>query len=196
MKNKTACFFGHSYKSFPFKTDENNNDCIAIKMKIKEQIINLKETYKVTHFISGQGLGVSQWCSEIVLDVKEQYPSIALECALPNELQALWWTEEQRNRYFNILENCDRETIILNNHTRASYVNRDRYMIGKSKFVLAIWNGIKKGSTYNAIYYARRNNKQVIIIDSISLIVRPDLRLVKNRKGGDQCQYRRQQQRY
>ncbi|MEE3334568.1 MAG: SLOG family protein [Ruminococcus sp.] len=68
---------------------------------------------KVTHYISGMALGIDQICAELVLEIKSRYPKITLECAIPCEEQAIRWTEPQRDRYFSILERCDKETIII-----------------------------------------------------------------------------------
>lgn len=42
----------------------------------------------VTHFIAGMALGIDQICAGIVLELKQEYSTITLECAIPYEEQA------------------------------------------------------------------------------------------------------------
>ena len=48
-------------------------------------IVRMIEEEGVTHFISGMAQGVDLYAAEIVLELKEQYPQITLECAIPYE---------------------------------------------------------------------------------------------------------------
>lgn len=164
MLLKTCCFTGHRYKSFNFEHNENHEDCINIKKRIKEEIINLIENHNVNHFISGMALAVDQWGAEIVIELKEIYPNITIECALPCETQAKYWNEKQRNRYYDILSKCDNEVYISTNYTHDCMIKRNEYMIFNSDFVIAVWNGQKSGGTYNAIKYTKKTNKKLILI--------------------------------
>ena len=52
-----------------------------------------------------------------------------LECVVPYEEQAAEWTEEERNRYYNILENCDKEKLISKKENKNSLRESYEYMI-------------------------------------------------------------------
>lgn len=178
-KIKTACFTGHRYKSFHFKTDEAHEDCLKIKQLMKEQIINLRENYKVIQYISGMALAVDQWAAEIVLELKEDNPFITLHCALPSEHQTNGWTEKQQDRYFKILRKCDKETWVQDDYTPDCFMKRNKFMVDNSDFVLAVWNGQKSGGTYQTISYAKKLRKKIIIIDPINFIVIPNLQKIR-----------------
>ena len=115
MKTISCAFTGHRPQSLPFGFNETDSRCIALKMALHDQIINLIETNGVTHFISGMAIGVDMFAAEIVLGLKAIYPNITLECAFPCETQAAKWSENLRNRHFDIASKCDKETLILSN---------------------------------------------------------------------------------
>ena len=112
-KGLTCCLTGNRQQSVPFGFNEQDQRCIQLSNKIVDLIDTMITENKVTHYISGMALGIDQICAELVLEIKSRYPKITLECAIPCEEQAIRWTEPQRDRYFSILERCDKETIII-----------------------------------------------------------------------------------
>ena len=95
---KTCAFTGHRPKGLGYP--ESDGRCAALKEKLRTLIIRMMEEEGVTHFISGMAQGVDMYAAEIVLELKEKYPQITLECAIPYERQAVRWPEALRNRYF------------------------------------------------------------------------------------------------
>lgn len=91
--------------------NENDERCVRLKEILKEEIINLIEAENVTHFITGMALGIDLYAAEIVLDLKARYPNITLESAIPCETQAVKWSMAQRERYYNIAVQCNKETM-------------------------------------------------------------------------------------
>ena len=69
-----------SEPAFPFENDER---CIDLKRRLKDAIIEMITQNGVTHFISGMAIGVDMYAAEIVLELKETYPNISLEAAIP-----------------------------------------------------------------------------------------------------------------
>ena len=57
-------------------------------------------TMKTCAFTGHRPKSVDMYAAEIVLALKEKYPQITLECAIPYERQAMRWPEALRNRYF------------------------------------------------------------------------------------------------
>ncbi len=55
---------------------------------------------KTCVFTGHRPKSVDMYAAEIVLALKEKYPQITLECAIPYERQAVRWPEALRNRYF------------------------------------------------------------------------------------------------
>ena len=117
----------------------------------------------VTHFISGMAQGVDMYAAEIVLELKKQDPQITLECAIPYERQAAYWSEPLRKRYFSIAERCDQETMLQRQYTPDCLRKRNQYMVDHADIVLAVWNGSPSG-TGQTVWYARENGKPVWIL--------------------------------
>lgn len=160
---KIACFTGHRPQSIPYLWNESSSQSVKLKEEMKSAIIELIENYNVAHFISGMALGVDMIAAEIVLELKKKYQDITLECALPCETQANKWTEKYRDRYFSIIEMSDKETLLQTHYTADCMHKRNRYMVDKSDYVIAVWNGSPSG-TGKTVLYAKENNKQIIQI--------------------------------
>lgn len=170
MKEKTCAFTGHRPQKLPFDLNEEDARCTALKEELRKQIINLIENENVTHFISGMALGTDLMAAEIVLDLKVSYPGITLESAIPCETQAVKWTVSQRERYYDIAAQCDKETMLQSQYTPDCMDKRNRYMVDHADFILAVWNG-KPSGTGRTVTYARGKNRTVIVIDPVSLAV-------------------------
>lgn len=115
-KGRTCAFTGHRPQNLPFRFNENDDRCIALKQKLRDCIVQLIEQEGVRHFISGMAIGVDMYAAEIVLELKAEYPFITLEAAIPCETQAAKWSEPLRDRYYKIAELCDPETIYIRLH--------------------------------------------------------------------------------
>ena len=79
---------------------------------------------KTCVFTGHRPKSVDMYVAEIVLALKEKYPQITLECAIPYERQAVRWPEALRNRYFSIAEQCDQETMLQTHYTQDCLRNR------------------------------------------------------------------------
>lgn len=69
---KTICAFtGHRPSRFSWGYDETNQECIALKEVLTEEIMRLTDI-GVTNFLSGMAEGVDTWASVIVLALREK----------------------------------------------------------------------------------------------------------------------------
>ena len=163
-KQKVCCFTGHRSQKLPFRFNEQDERCIKLKEALKEEIEQIIEENGVTDFISGMAIGTDIFAAEIVLGMKKRYPQLWLECAIPCENQAAKWREADRDRYFDIISRCDKETLLQTRYTPNCMQNRNKYMVDKSDYVIAVWDGTPSG-TGNTVRYAEKCNKKVIIIN-------------------------------
>ena len=168
QKIKCCAFTGHRPEKLGYP--ESDGRCAALKEKLRSLIVKLIEEEGVTHFISGMAQGVDMYAAEIVLELKEQYPQITLECAIPYERQAVRWPAALRERYFSIAERCDKETMLQRQYTRDCMKKRNQYMVDCADVVLAVWNGEPSG-TGQTVWYARATGKPVYMIHANSLEV-------------------------
>lgn len=113
-------------------------------------------------------LGIDLCAAQIVIDLKEDYPKITLEAAVPYKNQTLKWSKENKKAYNQILLNCDKISVLQDSYTLNCYMKRNRYMVDKADFVIAVWNGSKSG-TGNTVKYAQKCNKRLYVIDPDTL---------------------------
>lgn len=70
LNSATCCFTGHRPQSLPWKFNEQDERCLKMKERLRNEIIKaIKNGYKT--FISGMALGFDMICAEIVLELKK-----------------------------------------------------------------------------------------------------------------------------
>lgn len=163
ISGKSVCFTGHRPQAVPYLWDESSIQSVNLKKEIKAVVIDLIENNNVAHFISGMAIGVDMISAEIVLDLKKKYPYITIECAIPCKTQALKWSDKYRSRYFSIINQSDKNTVLQTQYTSDCMMKRNMYMVDKSDYVIAIWNGSPSG-TGKTVMYAKNKNKTIIQI--------------------------------
>ncbi|MDD3194145.1 MAG: SLOG family protein [Oscillospiraceae bacterium] len=168
MKNKTifttCCFTGHRPQSLPWGSNEQDPRCVRLKALLREEIRRLITENGVTHFISGMAVGTDLMAAQTVLELKREYPHITLESAIPHENQADRWTAEQRETYYDIARQCDTETMLQRAYSPDCFQKRNQYMISRSAFVIAVWNGAPSG-TGQTVMLAREKKRNLTIIN-------------------------------
>lgn len=166
MSIKSCCFTGHRPKSLPWKNNENDIRCAALKSKIRFAVENLIVEHGCEKFISGMAQGADMICAEVVLALKNIYPHIKLECAVPNRAFTIKWSAEDVRRYSSILTRADYIGFISEKkvYSLSDLMLRNKYMVDNSDIVIAIYKENESGGTKNTIDYAESKNKEVIII--------------------------------
>lgn len=93
----SVAFTGHRPQKLPFGFDETDPRCVDFKRRLCNSIeMMILEGY--THFISGGALGMDMYAAEAVLTLREQYPEITLEIAIPHNGQTAKWPRLQSGR--------------------------------------------------------------------------------------------------
>lgn len=161
-KPVSCCFSGHRTAKLPWGADERDERCRHLKEQLRAVLEHLiDEGY--THFICGMADGCDLYCAEAVLELRERYPALTLEAAIPCPEQADSWSPAQRARYRGILARCDRETLVEEYYTRGCMQHRNRYMVDHSSVLVALHGGLPGGTRYT-IEYALRRGLDVIDI--------------------------------
>lgn len=168
MEKKVCAFTGHRPQNLPFGFNESDERCKKLKELLKFEIERLITEKGVTTFVSGMALGVDVYAAEIVLEMKKKYPNVKLEATIPCETQAVKWREKDRDRYYGILEHCDIETLLQTKYTSDCMHKRNEYMVNKSDFLIAVWDG-KPSGTGKTVKYAEGIGKSVIRINPSDL---------------------------
>ena len=83
----SVAFTGHRPQKLPFGFDETDPRCVDFKRRLCNSIeMMILEGY--THFVfRGGALGMDMYAAEAVLTLREQYPEITLEIAIPHDGQ-------------------------------------------------------------------------------------------------------------
>ena len=166
---QTCAFTGHRPESFIFGYDEDNPICMALKIALQREIINAVEK-GVTVFYSGVALGVDIWAAEEIINLKRNRKDIRLVGAVPFEGQEKSWTDEQKERYANVIANCDEVVTVSEKRGRGAFLKRDRYMVDNADMVIAVYNRMKANSgTGYTVRYAVGEGRPVVIINPETL---------------------------
>lgn len=166
--NKTLAFTGHRPNRLKGYKMSENTELLKV---LKDTIIYYIEEKGVDTFVSGMALGVDIWSAFIVLKLKEKHPSIKLVCAVPCDKQyAVWKNQDDIDDWKYIIDNAD----VVHYVSTEPYTNwclqkRNEWMVDNSDYVLAIWNGITNGGTWNCIKYAMKKDTDILKIDSNTL---------------------------
>ena len=144
---KTCCFTGHRPKTLPWGNDENDLRCVSFKSKIRFALENLIVESGYAKFISGMAMGADIICAEVVLSLKNLYPHIKLECAVPNYAFTESWREEDARRYSSILTRADRIKMVSVNkvYSKRDLQLRNIYMVDSSDLIIAVYIGGESG---------------------------------------------------
>ena len=158
----TCCFTGHRPEKLGF--EKGGAAETELKNRISGAILRLIQERNARHFISGMALGVDTYAAQSVLKLKEIYPDITLECAVPCRGQEKRWKKEDREVYAGILARADKVTVLQERYTAFCMQLRDAYMVENADLVLAVWDGSSAGGTAYTVRCAEKRGRPVIVI--------------------------------
>lgn len=165
---ETSCAFsGHRPHKFPWKNNETDSRCIALKAALTEQITILVGR-GVTDYYSGGADGVDCWAAEIVLHLRENNPALKLHCVLPYEGQADSWSDSARERYYSILKQSDSFHYVSRKFYNGCMIDRNHQLVESTDMLLAVYKGVQRSGTGATVNYARKMGRDIIIIDPIT----------------------------
>lgn len=161
-----ACFTGHRPSKFPFGYDESSVGCLAIKRCLAEAVETLFASRGVNSFISGMALGVDTWAAEAVVAARQEHPGIRLLAAVPCQGQDSRWPEHARRRYQNLLDLSDRVEVLSEDpYAPWQMMARDRWMVDRSGFLVAVFDG-SPGGTAHTHAYAKKQGLPILRVRS------------------------------
>ena len=169
MMNTACAFTGHRPKKLPWRYDETDSRCVALKEKLTEQIARLAEA-GVTDFFSGMAEGTDVYCAQIVLDLRKKNPALNLHCVLPCEGQADKWSDFARERYHTILKQANFVEYVSREYYDGCMLARNRRLVDQAGILLAVYNGERRGGTAATVRYAQKAGREIIMIDPLSQI--------------------------
>ena len=184
MIEKSCAFTGHRPSKMPWGYNEIDSRCIALKEVLQEKIEAFVKA-GVTDFFSGMAEGTDQYCSQMILDLRRNNPTLKLHCVLPHEEQENRWSAPARERYHAVLRQADSVEYISRAYYDGCMLDRNRRLVESAGVLLAVYNGVQRSGTGATVHYARKMGREIIVIDPITRIVTHEgsKRNMKQRSG-------------
>ncbi len=163
MNEKCICaIIGHKSKDIPL-ADASSLYRIKLKELITQELLELLNGGVFT-YLCGMDDGTDLICCEILLGLKRMYPKIFLECVIPFADQPKFWLSENREKYFQILEKCDKENVMQKKYTNDSYLKRNIYLASKADIILAVSKLGRLSRAETTLPFAGAAGKKLILI--------------------------------
>ena len=170
MLDSCCAFTGHRPHKLPWRYNEADSRCSALKAALSEQITRLVDA-GVTDFYSGGADGVDCWASLIVLELRKKNPALKLHMILPHEGQADKWSDSAQERYHSILKKADSVEYVSREYYDGCMLDRNHRLIEATGVLLAVYNGEWRGGTAATVRYARKLDRRIIILNPTTLEV-------------------------
>ena len=159
----TCCFTGHRESKLPWRSAEQDERCMDLKKRIFD-VVEAVYTSGIRHYISGMANGCDMFFGEAVIKLKEIYPDVTLEAAIPYAGQADHWRDSLKARYDAIIKSADYHTLVCRGYTYDCMKRRNRYMVDNSSVIIAAYNG-ESGGTQQTLLYAMRQKIEIIELE-------------------------------
>ncbi|NLB29630.1 MAG: DUF1273 domain-containing protein [Clostridiales bacterium] len=159
-KNSTCCFSGYRPEKLPWGENEEDERCRELKRRLFHISESLRDAgYR--HFMCGMARGSDIYFCEAVLLLRDIYPDVTIEAALPCPEQADRWPRAWRERYFELVRQCDRETLISMRYTKDCMRRRNKFMVDNSALIITVFDG-RPGGTMATRRYAISKGLEII----------------------------------
>lgn len=159
--DKSCCFLGIRPFRFSFGYDEENEKCIRLKAELKKEIIQAVQK-GINRFYTGMAQGTDIWCAQIVLELRHT-SDLHLIAVVPYEGQADRWSVEYRERYFNILAECDDVITLQSHYSPDCFKKRNEYLVTHSGHLIAVCDERTSGTRFT-VESAIKQGMEVTVI--------------------------------
>lgn len=163
----SACFTGHRKLGGEYYNRSNPSDMWHSLHEFLSKVVwEMMSIHKVNHFISGLAIGVDMLGADLVAHNRAFMDSpVLLTGAMPFPSQPSKWPEMTRQEWHRICGLCnDVVSVSADPYHPSKMQVRNKWMVDRSSYVIAVWNGETSGGTWNCMKYAHDTGKQVLAV--------------------------------
>lgn len=128
--------------------------------------------------LHGNEAGVRQWLNEKIKELKPDWcvsgmatgaDQIWAECVIQAGIPLCCYFPFPQNKMHpalkSLVDKAAEVRYCCDSYSKAAYFIRDKAMVDNSDVVLVVWDGQKGGGTYITMEYAKKQGKEVYILD-------------------------------
>lgn len=157
-----CAFTGHRPEHLPWRTDETDARCAALKAVLQREVSALYQR-GFSAFLCGMARGCDLYFAEAVLTLRDagELPDANLTAMLPCPSQAARWDAKTLDRYRQILARCDEVRVLEAEYSPGCMLRRNRAMVDAADVLLTVFDG-SEGGTAATIRYAKRRGTEIV----------------------------------
>ena len=126
MRNYTCACIGTG-------KDLNQSETAALAVSMEKLITE----HGVRHFLCGMERGLELSFGEQAALLRDsKYPFATLDSVIPYEEQAADWSEDDRDRYYDLAARCDRERMLNRSFVEGCMTQRDCFLMEKAYYMI------------------------------------------------------------
>lgn len=160
----------------------NNRQYHQLNRLLYQLCENLIKKCGVNEFLSGGAIGFDMIAFEQVGQLSRIY-DIENNLAIPFRKQDRKWFKSDRDKYNDYkeiannlyyvdqIEGYQPKGNVVGEYSAAKMQLRNQFMVDNSDYIIACWDEIKEGGTWNCINYALKHNKNILHINPKTLDV-------------------------
>ena len=167
MRIKSACFAGHRASKMPY--NEMSKEHEILENILKEEIIKLIRD-GVSEFYAGGQKGIDTLAALLVLNIEEEFGTTAnLNLVLPYENMQSGFSLLQMDNIERIKQKANAIIILNDEYTTSCYRERNKYMIDKSDYLIAVcMEKSSRSGTKMTINMAKKIGLEIIKINPVT----------------------------
>lgn len=155
----TCAFTGHRPEKLPWGSNEDDERCAALKLKIA-QAAETAYNEGFRRFICGMARGCDMYFFDAVVSLRERFCDVRIEAALPFEDQNAGWSEADAARWEAAIRSCDAVVLVSKEYHSRCYGRRNRYMVDNADLLISVYDG-SGGGTGQTVNYAAAKNVRI-----------------------------------
>ena len=158
---------GNTVHQFSYGQDESYPACVSLKLALTAKIAELCHQ-GITDFFTNCEHGVPMWAAEAIVAMRntEGMPKARVHIVMPYEEQALTWSDNVRERFYNLHAEADSVEILNSRYNDDCYWDTDRFMADHS--VMILFDEVEPDcGNEELLDYAKSKGKKIAVVESL-----------------------------